>query len=342
VAEHALLANAQEILALGQSAVSALSEDELSAFNRVVEARRHLEQAARLSDEAKPWAAEAETLAMRLRDLATNLQRKLESIDLDPARLQDLEERMALLHRLKRKYGGSVAVMLETLALSRARLHDLESRTTRLLELDRALTDSATALQAEGRRLNGKRRPAAQKLGKAVTDHLRALGFQHGQFRVDLTSGEPLASGLDTADFGFAPNVGEPMRPLRLIASSGEISRVMLATKAVLAEHDRVPVLVFDEIDANVGGEMGVAIGEKLAAVAKRRQVLCITHLPQVAAFGARHLAVEKRVAQGRTYTAITVVEGRPREEEIARMLGGKDLTTVTLRHARELLERTR
>jgi DNA repair protein RecN (Recombination protein N) len=145
---------------------------------------------------------------------------------------------------------------------------------------------------------------------------------------------------MDRVDFGFAPNAGEPVRPLRLIASSGEISRVMLATKTVLAEHDRIPVLVFDEIDANVGGETGNAIGEKLRNVAGKHQVLCITHLPQVAVHGHTHFVVAKDTEQGRTHTHIRRIEKQERIEEVARMLGGRDLTSVTLRHAKEMLQR--
>jgi DNA repair protein RecN (Recombination protein N) len=143
---------------------------------------------------------------------------------------------------------------------------------------------------------------------------------------------------MDEVDFGFAPNVGEPSRPLRVIASSGEISRVMLATKAVLAKHDRVPVLVFDEIDANVGGEMGNAIGARLSAIAGNHQVLCITHLPQVAVHGRTHFAVQKEVRTDRTYTRATTLVGRERVEEIGRMLGGSNFTSVTLKHAEEML----
>jgi len=171
-----------------------------------------------------------------------------------------------------------------------------------------------------------------------VTTELRDLGFPHGVFSVEVRPGEPRDTGLDDVEYGFAPNAGEPMHPLRVIASSGEISRVMLATKTVLAAVDRIPILVFDEIDANVGGEMGTAIGRKLARIAASRQVLCVTHLPQVAVHGDAHYVVGKEVRAGRTTTHIRRVEGDERAEEVARMLGGRDLTTVTLRHAKEML----
>jgi DNA repair protein RecN (Recombination protein N) len=143
---------------------------------------------------------------------------------------------------------------------------------------------------------------------------------------------------MDAIEFGFAPNVGEPMHPLRAIASSGEIARVMLATKCVLAKHDRIPVLIFDEIDANIGGETGNAVGKKLAEVAKSHQVICITHLPQVAAHGQTHLAVTKSVRNERTFTEAKLLDERGRVNELARMLGGRDLTNVTLAHARAML----
>ena len=338
--EHALLANAQEILALGQSITAALTEEENAAFSRIVDARRQLDAMARLTMEAKAWESEAESLASSLQALSTSIQRRLQAIEVDPERLRWVEDRVGILHKLKRKYGGSIEDILAFLAESRTRLKDLSTRTERLATLDAERKTAEQALRAAGKSLTTRRQKAGQELGRAVTSHLRELGFPHGEFRVELAASAPRPSGLDTAEFGFAPNVGEPMRPLRLIASSGEISRVMLATKAVLAKHDRVPVLVFDEVDANVGGEMGVAIGEKLATIAQRHQVLCITHLPQVAAHGTLHFAVVKRVTKGRTLTEITTVEGTTREEEIARMLGGKNLTTVTLRHARELLAR--
>ncbi|MCE9615137.1 MAG: DNA repair protein RecN [Lentisphaerae bacterium] len=341
LAEHALLANAQEILALGQAITAALTEDEGCAFNRVVDAHRQLEAMARLTAEAAAWKAELDTLTAGLQALSTSLQRRLQAVEVDPERLEWVEERMALLHKLKRKYGATVPEILQALAEARTRLLDLSSRTERLAALDKEWKAAEARLQQAGQELRKQRQKAGQELGRAVSLNLKELGFPHGEFRAELTAVDPRPSGMDEVDFGFAPNVGEPMRPLRLIASSGEISRVMLATKAVLAKHDRVPVLVFDEVDANVGGEMGVAIGEKLAAIAQRHQVLCITHLPQVAVHGRTHLAVAKRVSKGRTYTEIALVDGKEREEEIARMLGGKDLTSVTLRHARELLART-
>ena len=172
-----------------------------------------------------------------------------------------------------------------------------------------------------------------------VTSELRDLGFEHGLFNVSLEPCEPSPSGIDEIEFGFAPNLGETMRPLRAIASSGEISRVMLAIKTILAGHDMIPIMVFDEIDANVGGETANAVGKKLATVADTHQVICITHLPQVAVHGNNHFVVSKETVDSRTKTTISELTQKERTLEIARMLGGKDLTSVTMRHAEEMLK---
>ena len=245
---------------------------------------------------------------------------------------------MTLLHSLKRKYGQTVPAVLEFLSDAKIRLDDLNSRGERIAETDALLSKALKKVETVGKKLSKERQSAADNLAKAITKELRNLGFEHGSFSVELETAEPGPSGTDDIEFGFAPNVGEPSRPLRAIASSGEISRVMLATKAVLAKHDRIPVLIFDEIDSNVGGEMGNAIGRKLSAVSDSHQVLCITHLPQVAVHGTNHMVVSKQVQDKRTRTQIKKLTGDERAEEVARMLGGKDLTSVTLDHAREML----
>lgn len=195
-------------------------------------------------------------------------------------------------------------------------------------------------LREEGRTLHRARSGAAGKLATAITKELQALGFAHGRFDVQVTEAEPGPAGSDEIEFLFEPNVGEGMRPLRQIASSGEISRVMLAAKAVLARHDQIPILVFDEIDANIGGETGGAVGRKLSQVAAHHQVLCITHLPQVAMCGTAQFAVRKQVEEGRTRTLVERLDDEARVEEIARMMGGRALTELTLTHAREMLKK--
>jgi DNA repair protein RecN (Recombination protein N) len=340
-AEHLIRGNAQRILELAGHVAGALTEQETCAFNALVAAQRPMEELSRLLPAAAEWRDEIARLAARVQELGVSIAREAEDIEAEPARLEWLDQRMATYQKIKRKYGGSVAAAIETLETSRTRLKDLRTRTERIAALDAEAAALRADLETRGAALRKKRKAASEELGEAVTGELEFLGFPGSSFSVELTPREPLADGMDHVEFGFAPNVGESMRPLRLIASSGEISRLMLATKAVLAEHDRMPVLVFDEIDANLGGEMGHAVGRELAGVATRHQVVCITHLPQVAAHGTIHQAVRKVVRDGRTFTQVDRLEEKARIEELARMLGGSD-SRAALAHALEMLAHAR
>lgn len=340
IKEQTQVANAQRIIELADGVRNALMDGEPSAFSGLAFAQKALGELAGLVDEAKMWRDEAKSLAVQVQDLSETVERYVRDVEGDPQRLQWLEDRMALYHRLKRKYGGTIPEILTKLETTRHRLKELENRGQRLADLDAQIAGERRKVEQAGNSLGKARRVAAAKLSKTITGELRDLGFANGSFSVGLESAEPGPSGMDSIEFAFAPNAGEPSRPLRAIASSGEISRVMLAVKSVLANHDSIPVLVFDEIDANVGGVMGNAIGSKLGAVGRHHQVLCITHLPQVAVHGGTHFAVTKEVANSRTRTQIVLLEGEERVEEIARMLGGRDLTSVTMKHARELLRR--
>jgi DNA repair protein RecN (Recombination protein N) len=336
--EHTLVGNAQRILELAGGVVGALTEADPSAFELLASCQRTLEELGRLMPEAEGWREDLRQAAAQIQEISLSVSRTAAGIDADPGRLEWLDQRLGLYEKMKRKYGGQVSDILRTLESSKERLRELETRDERLAELEKERDGVLGELERKGKALRKKREKVSSRLAAEVTSELQALGFPHGTFDVGLKPVAPHAAGMDEVEFGFAPNVGEPSRPLRAIASSGEISRVMLATKAVLARHDRIPVLVFDEIDANVGGEMGSAIGRKLGTVASAHQVICITHLPQVAIFGRTHFAVRKDVREGRTYTRVDVLDETSRVEEVARMLGGRDLTSVTLKHAREML----
>ena len=339
-AEQQTAGHAQRILELGQQVVQAVTEDENSALAILAPARKALEELARLMPAAQEWPGEWKAHTDALAALSGAIQRELSVIDADPARLEWLDNRLAAYDRLKRKYGGTVAEILQTLETAKARLKDLRSRDEQKAAVAKEITATEKELQTLGLALRQRRAAAAGKLAPAVTAELKALGFEHGAFSIQLAPAEaPGPAGLDRVEFAFAPNVGEPVRALRTIASSGEISRVMLGLKVVLAEADRIPLLVFDEIDANVGGETAHAVGRKLAEAARRRQVVAITHLPPVAARGAHHFAVRKSVRDGRTHTAVVPLDRPARVEELARMLGGRESTSVALRHAAELLD---
>ncbi len=336
--EHRVAANANRIIELANMINEALAESDNSAFQAMVAAQNALTELSGLTEQAKQWRNEAESINIQLRELAGSVAGFAQSIETDYDRLQWLEDRMALLQKLYRKYGGSIESIKEHLAKINKQIDNLSTRNQQIERLQKELAVEQEQTRLKGGKLSKARHKTAEKLAEDVTSELRDLGFEHGIFTVGLVQGEPKRSGLDDIEFGFAPNVGEPERPLRIIASTGEVSRIMLAVKAVLALHDRIPVLVFDEIDTNVGGEMGNAIGSKLAGIAGNHQIICITHLAQVAAYGETHLAVSKTVREGRTYSNVSRIHEEQRVNEIARMLSGKP-TKVAVEHAREMMK---
>ncbi|MGD9874325.1 MAG: DNA repair protein RecN [Kiritimatiellia bacterium] len=337
--EHQVLGHAGRIQELAGALIQALTgADENSAFDVLSGSRRALEELQRLLPEAKEWAEETDAILRRMQELDLSIRRVVEDIEANPARLAWLDERVAVYQKLKRKYATDVPGILQIQKDSEAKLKLLQTREERLGKIQAEIEKCAERLQKQALALREKRAAAASKLSGLIEKELKALGLAHGAFAITFREIPPIASGTDEVEFEFAPNLGEPMSPMRTIASSGEISRVMLAVKKVLADHDRIPVLVFDEIDSNVGGEIGSAVGRKLREVAAGHQVLCITHLPQVAVFGARHYAVAKQVRDNRTVSTVAPLEGEARVEEVARMLGGRDLTSVTLDHARQML----
>ena len=338
-ARHAAAAHAADILDGANAATEALTGEEGGAATLLIAASARLAEMARHHGPAAEWREEAESLILRTQELSRTIADSVSRLEADPETLQALDDRLSLVQRLKRTYGCATVDELMALHDARAaRLADLDGREAQLAELDAAIAAVETSVREAGASLTAARARAAAKLAKAVTKELHGLGFLKAGFGVGLEPHEPDATGCDAVDFQFAPNPGEPSRPLRAIASTGEIARVMLAVKSVVAEHDAVPVLVFDEIDSNIGGEVGRAVGERLRAVARHRQTIAITHLPQSAVYGDRHFAVAKTVSGGRTRTAIRALEGEDRVAEIARMLGGTSLTSVVEQHARELL----
>ena len=339
-ARHAAAAHAAEIVESANAATRALAgEDDASAASALVVAGRHLAEMARYHEPAAGWREELEEIATRVQELSRAVDDSVSRLETDPDELQALDDRLTLVQRLKRKYAPTVAEILALREKDAARLAELEGREERLRGLSGEIAAAEQAVEKAGRELSAARRKAATKLAAAVTKELRGLGFLKASFGVDVAARAPGASGCDAVDFRFEPNPGEPARSLAAIASTGEIARVMLAVKTVTAEHDAIPVLVFDEIDSNIGGETGRAVGERLRAVARHHQVIAITHLAQSAVYGDRHFAVSKTVSGGRTRSAIQEIAGEERVAEIARMLGGARLTSVVEQHARELLE---
>lgn len=330
-------ANAQRISEIGTQLAAGISEDENSLLTRIGELSRLARELARLDPAAQPVLEACESAFAAADELAREVQSHFAARDSEPGNLAEIESRLDALQGLKRKYGATLEQVLEFQASASSRLNELRNRSARKDTLDADILQAASALRETGAKLSAARRTAAKKLAEKVRQGLKNLGFAKAEFTIALEKEpEPVAHGWETAEFQFAPNPGEDARPLRAIASSGEISRVMLALKSALADQDDVPVLVFDEIDANVGGEIAAKVGQKMRELGAARQVLCITHLPQVAASASHQYVVSKEVKDGRTRTLLSPSTGKSREEEIARMLGGKSASALA--HARALL----
>lgn len=337
-------ANAAELLETGQMILDSVSEQEQSVMDNFGQIGRLLRKMA-TQDPTLGQLIETHDQATELiHEFQSQVSSYLDRLQLDPETFHDLENRMSRLQDLKRKYGPEVGDVLRFLNEARMELQDLESREGRILEMDQQIQRLDAELKKVGQTLTRERRKGLQKLTKAVTRELQDLGFLKSHFEVQMESQTDLqdfdqlrSSGWDRVEFLFTPNPGEPTKPLRAIASSGELSRVMLAIKTVLAAVDEIPVMVFDEIDANVGGETAGVVGRKMRQIGHRRQILCISHLAPVAASANHHFKVKKAVQGGRTSTEIVPLETEERVQEIARMLGGTSATS--LQHARELLD---
>ncbi|MBI3849022.1 MAG: DNA repair protein RecN [Verrucomicrobia bacterium] len=330
--------NSAKLLQLSQTALGLLSENENSLLALAGVLGKTMQELHRVDPATDSLLSQHEQAVNALRDVQSELSRNAEKLEIDPARLQQLEERLNLIHSLKRKYGVSLDAVIAFGEEARQKLQQLEQRDVELTRINSALQQLDGEILRAGQTLSAQRRKTIPQLSKVVGKQLADLGFQQSHFDVAISSAEqPTASGSDTVEFQFAPNVGEPARPLRAIASSGEMARVMLALKTVLAVEDEIPVLVFDEVDANIGGETANAVGDKMLQIARQHQVICITHLAPVAANAAAHYVVTKQIKAGRTITEITLLDKKERVIELARMLGGG--TDAARKHAEAMLK---
>ena len=344
--EHDRASNAARLLELSQAALALLGEEENALLTQAGLLGRTLQELQRIDPGSAALATRHGEVMAGWRELQGELSQYADRVEIDPARLQELEERLNLFHTLKRKYGASMEEVITFGAEAAAKLEQLGRREAELERLNAGLKQTALEIGRVGQELSARRRKAVPQLVRAVGRQLKDLGFAQSHFDVTVTTLTPGAStefaasvplsGLDTIEFQFAPNPGEPVRPLRAIASSGEMARVMLALKTALAQVDEVPVLVFDEVDANVGGETASVVGGKMRQIAAQHQVLCITHLAPVAAHASAHYVVTKQTRDGRTTSEISCLGKPERVTELARMLGGQ--SEAARQHAEELL----
>lgn len=332
------LKNAGKLQSAAQSAYGALYEEEGSAIERLGQAEKAFETLASLAPSAEALHQGVTEAKARLEEVMLNLKQLVERWDADPEALESTLNRMDLISRLKKKYGATVDEIIARAETLRNDLASLENADQFREELEKKVRAAEKELQTACADLSLRRKKAAKELGTAVQAELSGLGFKQAQFRCRVEPlAEPSTTGMDQALFEWAPNVGEGAAPLKDIASGGEMSRVMLALKTVLAQADAVPSLVFDEIDAGIGGLTAQAVGKKLRQLARHHQILCVSHLPQIASCASAHFQVSKRVSKSRTFALVERLDGNARLEELARLLGSQ-ITPTSVQHAKELL----
>ena len=337
-----LLAHAEKISATVGAAWAGLSDGDgrsKGAIAILQECRRQLEVAARFDATLGQYAEQIAQIVVLLDDMAPELRIYLDQVEYDPVKLSRLQERMDLIYRLKQKYGGSLVEVLAYAQAARDEMDELVCHDDVLREMQKKLQQQESELKIKALALGSQRAVSAAAMGRSVEAHLQELGMPGGKFVVQLTNGESFtANGCDSIQFAFSANPGEELRPLAKVASGGELSRVALAIKTVCSRNDGAQVMVFDEIDAGVGGHTARKVAENIARVAWKKQVLCITHLPQIASMADRHIHIEKKPVAERTQTFVRVLPETQRLQELARMIGGDPITAAGLDNAAEMV----
>ncbi|MDN3438040.1 DNA repair protein RecN [Planococcus sp. APC 3900] len=340
VAERKKLQNFNKIYESISAAHEAI-QGENKGLDWIGSAMSELEHAASVDE---TFTGSSETLSgafYLIQDTGTEIKRILDDMEFDPARLNDIEQRLAVIQSLKRKYGASVEDILLYHEKQTDELDKLVNRDQRYQLDQEKLKELTDDLRVEAEELTILRKKAAKSLGKAIMEQLKELHMAKASFEVNfgnLPNGRFDRNGHDSISFYISTNLGEPLKPLTKVASGGELSRMMLALKTIFSKHQGITSIIFDEVDTGVSGRVAQAIAEKIAAISVHSQVLCISHLPQVAAMADQHLFIEKKVDKQRTTTAVTELDGRERTEEMSRMLSGAEITDLTLQHAEELL----
>jgi DNA repair protein RecN (Recombination protein N) len=342
-ARGSVLRNLEKLTRDATATHSALYAAEGSVLERLKMMSAVLSELSILDQNLSPVAGSLRDATINLEEVAFDLSRYLDKLELDPAEIAEVEDRLNTLNRILNKYGGSIDEALQHRLAIGAQIEELEKATDDLSSLQSAVDPLERELTSLGQDLSEQRAMVAARIAPLIERQLAELGMDKARLVIALSRApRPLPSGLDLIEFIVQTNPGLPAQPLRKIASGGEMSRIMLALKGVLAQGDRVSVLVFDEIDANVGGRLGSVIGNKLRALADHHQVLCITHLPQIACYADRHLTVRKETGGDRTLTSVRPVDGAERIEELAEMIGGPRVTETMRAQAGELLQAAR
>ncbi len=346
--ERSVLSQYEKLFTLLEEFHEASAGTAGGAIPSLRQAKGALDGISRIADPLQPLVKRFEEAYFEMEDISRTVRQYQQSLVFDPDRLEECEQRLHLIRRLQKKYGGSIAEILAYRDDASRQLASLENWEQSIAALDAEIASLEKRVLARAREISVKRKEGAVQLSAAIEENLKTLGMPNGSFTVEVTQrstegGKPLCTqyGIDAVEFTISPNRGEPAKPLRSIASGGEISRVMLSIKSVLAEKDSVSGLIFDEIDSGIGGEVAVSVGEHLQKLSRHKQVLCISHLASIAVRADNHIKIAKREKDDRTITEIHPLAGEERVSEIARMLSGNSAASVSVAHARELLERS-
>ncbi len=340
-AERRVLQNVTRLEEHATAAFELLYESPGSAAANLRSANKRVEELVRIDPELSDTAALLKQAAIAVDESAANLRDYLGRIENDPARLEEVETRLAGLERLKRKYGTAIDQVLAFLAQVKQQMDEVENASERRQQLEKELAGLAATYEKLAGELSEKRRDAAVRLAKQVEHELKSLAMGRTQFQIAVTQGVWTISGCDVIEFLVSPNVGEPMRPLDRVASGGELSRLSLALKTVAGSSQQdqgMLTLVFDEVDAGVGGAAAASVGKRLKQLSRSSQVICVTHLPQIAGFANHHYVVLKQEKKGRTTTEVEELTVEERAREIGRMLSGEKITPEALKQAEQLI----
>jgi DNA repair protein RecN (Recombination protein N) len=337
--ERRRLANVENLTTLCQASYSRIYEDDDAALARLRQTLKDVAELSEYDSSFRDYLEGLESARAVLEDLSFALRDFADKLEFSPARLAIIEDRLAELSRLKRKYGGSIGTALEHLAQAQDRLRQIETSDEREQELNKQLATAHSGYLHCARKLHKQRVRAAKELEKAVEEGIAEVAMENARFEVQIIENDFNPTGLDKVEFQFSANVGEDVKPLARVASGGEASRLMLVLKTVSNASEFPRTIVFDEIDTGIGGRVSEAVGIKLKRLSQTNQVLCVTHQPQIARFADNHLVVQKEALAGRTTVSINKLDRAGRVEELARMLTGAEITDSARRHARELLK---
>jgi DNA repair protein RecN (Recombination protein N) len=345
--ELAILVHHEKLFTLLEEIHSLLAESAGGALATVRRARHAMEEILAIDPTLSKLSHQLEDAFYEIEDFSENVRQYKAKADFRPGRLDEVQSRLSAIRSLEKKYGDGIEEVLQYCRAGEQELAGMENWEQEKASLEAEIAGAEREIATVGEELSGRRKTASEDLQKRIEAELKSLGMPKVSFRVLLTDsakadGTPALSpyGKDVVEFVISPNLGEPFKRLRMIASGGELSRVMLAIKGVLAESDHLDTLIFDEVDSGIGGEVALSVGERLAAIARHKQVLCITHLATIAVRADNHLRIEKVAQAGRTLTRVERVTGAARQEEIARMLAGDRKGELSLQHAGELLAR--